>query len=102
MNVIFSGHNFILHPSGALLWPEEKMLVASDLHLEKGSHYAQKGYFLPPYDTRNTLARLTHVLEDLNPERLMILGDCFHDPKGYSRLPEEDRKIFLKLKNYDP
>lgn len=36
--------------SGALWLPDEGTLVVADLHLEKGSAYASRGVFLPPYD----------------------------------------------------
>ena len=37
--------------SGALFWEEQRLLVVSDLHLEKGSSFATRGVLLPPYDT---------------------------------------------------
>ena len=45
--------------SGALWLPDERTLVVADLHLEKGSAYAARGVFLPPYDSAATLAALT-------------------------------------------
>ncbi len=45
-------------PAGALYWPDERLLVVADLHLEKGSAFAARGVLLPPYDTAATLARL--------------------------------------------
>ena len=47
--------------SGALFWEEQRLLVVSDLHLEKGSSFAARGVLLPPYDTAATLSRLTTV-----------------------------------------
>ena len=44
--------------SGALFWEEQRLLVVSDLHLEKGSSFAARGVLLPPYDTVATLAAL--------------------------------------------
>ena len=44
--------------SGALFWEEQRLLVVSDLHLEKGSSFAMRGVLLPPYDTLATLSRL--------------------------------------------
>ena len=38
-------------PAGALYWPEERLLVVADLHLEKGSSFARAASLLPPYDT---------------------------------------------------
>ena len=35
---------------------EQRLLVVSDLHLEKGSSFAARGVLLPPYDTVATLS----------------------------------------------
>ena len=55
--VSICGKAFRAHMSGALYWPAEKALIVSDLHFEKGSHFAARGQMLPPYDTRETLAQ---------------------------------------------
>lgn len=84
------GAAFVADPSGALYWPDEHMLVVADLHLEKGSSYAARRVFLPPYDTSATLARLAAVVERLNPRRVVTLGDSFHDRAGAARLLPHD------------
>jgi DNA ligase-associated metallophosphoesterase len=66
------------------------MLVVADLHLEKGSSYAARRVFLPPYDTSATLARLAAVVARLNPRRVVTLGDSFHDRDGAARLLPHD------------
>ena len=48
--------------SGALFWQEQRLLVVSDLHLEKGSSFAMRGVLLPPYDTVATLGRLAAII----------------------------------------
>ena len=46
-------------PSGALHWPDQSLLVVSDLHFGKSERLARRGgALLPPYETRETLARL--------------------------------------------
>ena len=84
------GHGFVADPSGALYWPDEAVLIVADLHLEKGSSYAARRVFLPPYDTAATLARLAEVLARLKPRRVVALGDSFHDGAGASRLRPHD------------
>lgn len=79
-----------LRPSGALWIEAEGVLVAGDLHLEKGSSYARGGQLLPPYDTMATLDRLEAEIQRLNPRTLILLGDSFHDPRALSRLHPED------------
>lgn len=102
MKISFGGHDFILHPSGAMLWPDRHIAMVADLHLEKGSHFAARGFFLPPYDTHRTLIRLLGLCRGENIRQLIILGDCFHDPKGHARLRAQDRDLFNGLLEFDP
>lgn len=102
MNITFGGHEFVLHHSGVLFWPAESLLVVADLHLEKGSHFAGRGYFLPPYDSHETLVRLYQACAALQPRQILLLGDCFHDKTGHDRLPPGERSLFEQLKIYDP
>ena len=93
----FAGHGFELHPSGALFWPDESLLVVGDLHLEKASSYHASGQFLPPYDTGQTLARLEAVLADTGASRLLFLGDVFHDGRAFSRMSEADKQLLFAI-----
>ncbi len=102
MKIMFGGHEFLMHTSGALYWTSKKMLIVSDLHLEKGSHFALKGFFLPPYDSHHTLSLLRDICAETNCTRLLLLGDSFHDDKGYARLGDKDRDIFDRLKKHEP
>lgn len=86
------GKAFIAHVSGALYWPAENALIVSDLHLEKGSSYARTGQMLPPFDTRETLARLASVIDHFEAETLIALGDSFHDTEAPERMGAEDRE----------
>ena len=83
--------------SGALAWPDESLLVVADLHLEKGSSFARKGSVIPPYDSRATIERLIEVLKRWSPNRVISLGDSFHDPDGGSRLADTDRAQIKEL-----
>ena len=89
----FAGQSFELHPSGALFWRQASLLVLGDLHLEKATSYHRSGQFLPPYDTAQTLARLTAVIDEMSPERLLFLGDVFHDGAAWSRMSPADRQV---------
>ena len=92
-----SGVRAALRPSGALWLADHRMLVAADLHLEKGSAYAARGQLLPPYDTADTLARLEAEVAALQPRTLVLLGDSFHDRRAMTRLCEDDRWRVLAL-----
>ena len=84
-------------PSGALFQPDMSTLIVADLHLEKGSHYARRGQFLPPYDTRATLERLARVVRRFRPARVVCLGDSFHDVDAGARLDAADRDQLKRL-----
>jgi len=87
-----AGVETLLRPSGALWLPAERMLVAADLHLEKGSAYAARGQLLPPFDTRETLARLAAEAAQLRPRVIVLLGDTLHDADAEARLAHEDAR----------
>jgi DNA ligase-associated metallophosphoesterase len=76
--------------SGVLWCPSESLLVVSDLHFEKGSHYAERGVLLPPYDTRATLSGLEAAIRRYRPRRVLSLGDAFHDPQAERRMDAAD------------
>lgn len=82
---------FLTDPMGALYWPEERLLAVADLHLEKGSSYAARRMFLPPYDTAMTLAMLAVLIARYQPRTVVALGDSFHDVNGGERLLARDR-----------
>jgi DNA ligase-associated metallophosphoesterase len=88
---------FLADLSGALFWEQERLLVVSDLHLEKGSSFAMRGVLLPPYDTVATLSRLAAVIAHYNPRTVIALGDSFHDPDAHQRLAAPDRDALSAL-----
>ena len=67
-------------------WPAHGTLLVSDLHLEKGSAYARRGVFLPPYDTRETLIRLAKAITLYEVRRVIALGDSFHSAQAVDGL----------------
>lgn len=95
--LFLAGVHLRLDPAGALYWPQMRMLVVSDLHLEKGSAFARRGIALPPYDSRATLGLLERVVGRWNPKILVALGDSFHDRGGAGRLEGEERAILARL-----
>jgi hypothetical protein len=89
MRLELAGETLELDPSGLLVWPHRALVAVADLHLEKGSAYARRGRFLPPYDTHATLARLEAALDRLRPAVVVSIGDGFHDRRGPERLEPE-------------
>ncbi|KRE18325.1 phosphoesterase [Bosea sp. Root381] len=83
--------------SGALWLPDERTLVVADLHLEKGSAYAARGVFLPPYDSAATLATLAAAIARHAPARIIALGDSFHDGGAETRINAADLAALRRL-----
>ena len=90
-DILVCGKHFSTDPSGALYWADQRTLIVADLHLEKGSAAARKGSMLPPYDSRSTLVRLASAVDRFDPDRVIALGDSFHDQTAADRLPQLDR-----------
>jgi DNA ligase-associated metallophosphoesterase len=85
-------------PSGALWWPAQSLLCASDLHLGKSERVARRtGQSLPPYETRDTLERLERDLAATHARLVVCLGDSFDDLLAAGCLPEADRLWINKL-----
>jgi len=72
--------------SGALVWPARRLAVVADLHFEKGTAFAARGQLLPPYDTAATLDKLEAAVARRGVERVICLGDSFHDVGAVQRL----------------
>ena len=92
LSVVVAGEACVLRCSGALWLPAHRTLIAADLHLEKGSAFATRGQMLPPYDSRATLERLAAEINDLDPARVILLGDSFHDSRAIPRMAADDRE----------
>lgn len=108
----FAEESILLDPAGVIFIESHKALIVSDLHLEKGSSFARRRQFLPPYDTPATLARLTALVEKYDPSIIISLGDSFHDDDASHRLDDnaletiglmtKNRTMIWVAGNHDP
>ena len=95
--VTVNGVPLMVDASGALWWPEHRLLVLADLHLEKGSGFAERGALLPPYDTRTTIEGLERLVRRYRPGSVVALGDSFHDARARTRLGEAEIERLRRL-----
>lgn len=86
---VFGGETLVSVDTAALWWPSEQALIVADLHLEKGSWFAERGQMLPPYDSAATIKRLTALAEVWDAQAIYCLGDNFHDDAGVARLSDK-------------
>ena len=90
----FAGHHFVVLSGRALFWPRHGALIVADLHLEKASWYAAHGQPLPPYDSLDTLDRLTEAAARTGARAIWCLGDSFHDRDAAQRIaPDVARRL---------
>jgi DNA ligase-associated metallophosphoesterase len=95
--ISLAGEQVIPDLSGAAWLPDFKALIIADIHLEKGSSYLLRGVPLPPFDSRETLTRINAVVARLNPQRIIALGDSFHDPSADQRMDPNERAQLGRL-----
>ena len=94
----FAATRLVARASGALWWPEHRLLCVADLHLAKSERIARRGgALLPPYETRDTLARLGAEIAALAPRSVLCLGDSFDDMAGTGALDPADRATLAAL-----
>lgn len=82
MNITIQNQSFTLHPSGALFWETKKILLISDVHLGKVSHFRKHGVAIPNNAILENFNKLTKVVDFFCPEKIIFLGDLFHSSKN--------------------
>ena len=73
-----SGQNLILLPEKAIFWVQQNLLILSDLHLGKASHFRKSGIPVPLKVFQKDLDCLSNLLNYYQPESILYLGDLFH------------------------
>ncbi|MEM9209986.1 MAG: ligase-associated DNA damage response endonuclease PdeM [Pseudomonadota bacterium] len=97
-NFMLHGAHLTAHPSGVLTWGDENLMIVSDLHLGKSSRMARRsGVLVPPYETTDTLARLTEDIIRFLPKRVICLGDSFDDLRALDELSDDDNAQLSSL-----
>ena len=74
------GQRLLLLPERTLFWMEKKMLVVADAHFGKAQLFRERGIPVPQGTTAADLERLSRLMDDLQPRKLLFLGDLTHGP----------------------
>lgn len=77
-NIQIHNQSFVLHPSGSLYWEEKSVLLISDVHLGKISHFRKYGAAVPQKAIQVNFELMDEVVEFFNPNTVYFLGDLFH------------------------
>lgn len=78
LEIKINNNTFVLHCSGAMYWAEQRMLLISDVHLGKISHFRKHGSAIPGQAMFSNFRKLDAVVEHFGPEKICFLGDLFH------------------------
>ena len=78
MPIHFQEEELLLSAQRVLYYPAEKILVISDVHLGKAGHFRRYGIPIPTEVNQDNLSRLSQVIVQFDPERVIFLGDLFH------------------------
>lgn len=96
--ISFLGETLTALPSGGLFWEALNTLVVSDLHFGKSERIARRGgVLLPPYDTVETLTRLSADIQAAAPRTVICLGDSFDDLAAGAALDDTNRNTIRRL-----
>jgi len=82
-----------LLPQKAIYWPREKALLIADAHFGKVGHFRKAGVPVPNQLVHNDIDILTQLLKELQPQKMIFLGDLFHSNVNY------DWEIFGNRRN---
>ncbi|APQ18150.1 ligase-associated DNA damage response endonuclease PdeM [Maribacter hydrothermalis] len=81
MNIEFlkiNNQSFTMHPHGVLFWQEKSILLISDVHLGKVSHFRKFGAAVPQKAVQKNFDLLDEVIAYFKPEVIVFMGDLFH------------------------
>ncbi|WP_207535816.1 ligase-associated DNA damage response endonuclease PdeM [Desertivirga arenae] len=74
----FLEQTLYLLPQKALFWKEENSLIVSDLHIGKVGHFRKAGIAIPRNLEQEDLSKLSDLIHEWKPYRVIFLGDLFH------------------------
>lgn len=78
MNLTIKDQTFQLHSLGGLFWQEKSLLLISDVHLGKVSHFRKFGAAVPRKAVHKNFVLLDMLVSDFQPFQICFLGDLFH------------------------
>lgn len=74
----FGGLEMRISTQRSLFIPDKRILMISDCHLGKATHFRKNAMPLPKNAGEHDILRLDNLLKFYRPDRMIILGDLFH------------------------
>ncbi len=108
VSLVIHDETLLLFPDRYIYWPAQQVLIMSDIHLGKVSHFRKNGIAVPSGVITKELERFRQMLETHKPLKLIIVGDLFHSSLNhewelFSDLvkPLTDTEVILVRGNHD-
>jgi uncharacterized protein len=80
----FGGGEWLLLADRAAYWSDRRWLVVADAHFGKAATFRARGIPVPTGTTSETLARLSRLIERVQPAVIVFLGDLFHAHEAHA------------------
>ena len=77
-STIVAGETLVLLSERAAYWPRGRMLLVADPHFGKAAAFRSAAVPVPRGTTHDALGRLDSMIEQLEPARVVFLGDFLH------------------------
>ena len=86
-------NDFLLHSSRVVYWEQEQILILSDVHFGKVSHFRKNGIAVPLDIMKEDIQCLFDAIQFFNPKKVIIVGDLFHSVKN------NEHDFFMRWRN---
>jgi DNA ligase-associated metallophosphoesterase len=81
-----SNQHILLSSERCIFWEEESILILTDLHVGKSSHFRKAGIPIPQQVFQDDLNRLLQEITYFNPKKILITGDLFHSVENMEHM----------------
>lgn len=81
-----SNQHILLSSERCIFWEEESILILTDLHVGKSSHFRKAGIPIPQQVFQADLNRLLQEITYFNPKKILITGDLFHSVENMEHM----------------
>jgi len=82
--LLLGGQTLELFSERAVFWRERRMLWVADCHFGKSASFRHHGVAVPEGGTADDLGRLDRLIDRTGAKHLLVAGDFFHAPTGYT------------------
>ena len=84
LHIEIGAATWTLSAQRAAFWRERRWLIVADVHFGKAATFRALGVPVPHGTTSDTLARLSQLIDRMQPSTIVFLGDLFHAREAHA------------------